>query len=166
MHASAVKRRRRVVRLSENASVDLRRVMERERAAVLLSRVMLLAPEDQWLLDQHLGHGRAIAEIARQIGRSPSSLRERVRRLIGRIESPAYAFALAEASSWDATARACVLACVGRGISMRRAARELGIGEHVVRARMREFEWTLRSMVERQRGTAAPGERLAKGVAA
>ncbi|MBX3318048.1 MAG: hypothetical protein KF902_14425 [Phycisphaeraceae bacterium] len=166
MHASGVKRRRRVVRLSESASVDLRRVMERERASGLLSRVMLLAPEDQWLLDQHLGHGRAIAEIARQIGRSPSSLRERVRRLIGRIESPAYGLALTGVSSWDATARACVLACVGRGISMRRAARELGIGEHVVRARMREFAWTLRLMAERERGAAAPGALIAKGVAA
>lgn len=134
----------REMRLHASATPDLRRRMVRERVEALLERSGLLSPEDQWLLGQHLGSGRSMASIAREMGRSADRVRGRVRRLVARVESEAYAFVLergeAQNSGWDAEARAIARACIGRGMSMRGAARELGVSVHVVRARMLEIQ--------------------------
>jgi transposase-like protein len=132
----------REVRLDAGATIDLRRRMVRERVHGLLEGSRLLPPEDQWLLGQHLGSGRSMASIARELGCSADVVRARVRRLIVRVESEVYGFVLeraeAQMSGWDAEVRAIARACIGRGMSMRGAARELGVGVHVVRARMLE----------------------------
>lgn len=132
----------REVRLGASATIDLRRRMVRDRVQGLLEGSRLLPPEDQWLLGQHLGSGRSMASIARELGCSADLVRARVRRLIVRVESEVYRFVLERAeapmSGWDAEVRTIARACIGRGMSMRSAARELGVGVHVVRARMLE----------------------------
>lgn len=148
----------REVRLDAGATIDLRRRMVRERVQGLLEDSRLLEPADQWLLGQHLGSGRSMASIARELGCSADRVRARVRRLIARVESEVYRFVLerteAQGGGWDAEVRAIARACIGRGMSMRSAARELGVSAHVVRARMLEVHAMLVASREGERGSA------------
>lgn len=133
----------RTLRLNEGVAIDLRTRMARESVEDLLRRARLLDPLDQSLLEQHLGNGRSVASIARERGCLPEGLRSRIKRLVARIDSPLYAMVRDRAGMWDGQMRAIAIACVGRGRSMRGAARELGIGIHVVRTRMLEVRGML-----------------------
>lgn len=160
----------REMRLDAGATIDLRRRMVRERVHGLLEGSRLLSPQDQWLLGQHLGSGRSMASIARELGCSADLVRARVRRLIVRVESEVYGFVLeraeAQMSGWDAEVRAIARACIGRGMSMRGAARELGVGVHVVRARMLEVHAMLAAARKEARGEARKHGGVGAGVGA
>ncbi len=157
-----VARAARTLRLNDGATHDLRLRMARERVESLLRRAILLAPEDQWLLEQVLGRGRSLASIARLSGGSPEALRKRTKRLIARVESAMYGFVLERAELWDSQMRDAARSCVGRGLSMRATARALRLPMHTVRTRMLEVHAMFVASVER--ATPAPVSLLARGM--
>jgi len=96
-----------------------------------------LPDADRIMLEQVLGQGISMAELARLTGRKPDEIRRRVARLIKHVEQPIYRFLILHAELLDGPTRRTAERVIFGVRSLRAAADELGISLHQVRQHMR-----------------------------
>jgi len=124
-------------------SLDLRRGFRRDLAETLVERAAHLPAHDRMLVEAVFREGRSISELSRlwgdppPRGRSPRSLRRRLRKLVERLLSPGYVVVAQHLGRWSPGRRRVATACVLHGKSLREAAESLGMTLHSVR---RHFE--------------------------
>jgi hypothetical protein len=115
------------------------------------SRGGYLAPQDRAILEAVFVRHDRIADVSRVSGIPPRRLRRHVRGLLDRLTSRRFAYITARLSRWTPTRRRVAEACFLRGLSQRRAARDLGLTLHVVR-----LHWlAVRSLTDAQEGGAS-----------
>jgi hypothetical protein len=113
--------------------LDLRRRQTKSLARHILERAAILAPAERHLLEATFHDGLSCALLAAQLGREPRGLRREVRALTRRVLDPRFAFVAALAPRWRPTRRRVAEAVFLRGLSLRKAARELGMSLYSVR---------------------------------
>lgn len=112
----------------------------REAAEELVRRADLLSPEDRALIHAIYEDGRSGEEVARLIGVSPRALRRRLARLVERVRSARFLFVGSRLYGWPMTRRRVAAAVVLRGMSVRRAAAELGVSTYAVRVHLQAID--------------------------
>ena len=144
--------------------IDRRRRVRRELANTLVDRAKWLPQPDRALVEAVFGDGKSIAEIwelgilasasshAPTLGDPRTSqknherevqlrrLRRHLARLIKRLTTPRFAYVAAGMDTWPATRRRVAMACVLRGHSIRKAARELDLSFHTVRQNLQRID--------------------------
>jgi len=130
-------------RRSAPINPDLRRRTRREHAEAITGRAAWLPADDRELVEAVFAHGRSVAAYVRtqrerglRPGLTERTARRRLRRLIQRLASPRFAFVIDQRRHWGATRRRVAMACVVQGLSLRQAARALGLSLHAVRRHM------------------------------
>jgi len=113
--------------------LDLRRRDRQDAARRISSLADWLPPADAALLHAVYSAGQSVTELARIAGLSPPALRRRVRRLAARVLSEKFLFVARHLGGWPPTRRRVARLCVLEGVSMREAARRLGLSLHTVR---------------------------------
>lgn len=136
---------------------DLRRHRQASLTDLVRERCGALALPDRDLLQAVFVRGSNIAEISRLSGRPARTLRFRVKRLLGRITGPEYAFVLRHQSRWHATRRRIAAAVFLEGRSMREASRMLSLSFHTVR---RQCE-LIRALMDAEASESGGGRALA-----
>lgn len=128
-------------------SPDLRRRSRREYAAMLVERAAWITPDDRELVEAVFGEGLSVVAYTRRRREtdpvspvSVRSARRRLRKVITRLLSPRFAFVINNRSDWSASRRRVAMACVVRGLSLREAARKMGMSLHAVRRHMDAVE--------------------------
>jgi len=124
---------RRLDALLQPTPLDLRRRDRQDLARRIAHMAEWLPQADRALLRAVYDSGQPVADLARIAGQHPRSLRRRVRRLTARVLSSRYLFVVSHMADWPATRRKVARACVIQGLSMRAAARQLGLSLHTVR---------------------------------
>jgi len=119
---------------TQRSRVDRRDTVER-----LLHYAEYLAPGDRALLRAVYDRGMSVAEFARASGASAKFIRGRLRRLINRINAEEFQFTIRHMHAWPARRRAVATAMILHGLSMRDAARSLGMSIHQVRQHLQHI---------------------------
>lgn len=116
------------------------RAQRQDDARVIVDRARHLPEAERELLMMIFGQGVSVAELVRQREADPAqryararTLRKRVHALVTRVLDPRFAYVAQHAGAWPARQRDTARACILRGLSMRKAARELNLSLHSVR---------------------------------
>lgn len=109
----------------------------RDRARSLSQLAEWLPEQERALMQSAFGDGKPTREIAALLGVSPRRVRDLIRRLARRVASPEYAFVALNRDAWREGGDRCLYEvatlCVLGGVSVRQAAKRLGLGLHAVR---------------------------------
>ncbi|MCE9590190.1 MAG: helix-turn-helix domain-containing protein [Planctomycetes bacterium] len=111
----------------------------RGRAERLVDLARRLPPPDRALIDQLLSRGCGLREIATLTGRPTGAVRRRVRRLLRRLNSPAFVFLDEHAAGLGEPERRTAQLVVFQGLSLRAAATTQGLSLHRVRGHIQRF---------------------------
>lgn len=121
----------------EPSGVDLRLRRRRDASSLIVELAQHLPPQERGLLEAVYAKGHSVQEVARMLGLvTPGQariLRRRIRNLVTRISETRFAFVAHSRHAWPPTRRRVGELCVLHGMSMRHAARELGISLYAVR---------------------------------
>jgi DNA-directed RNA polymerase specialized sigma24 family protein len=110
-----------------------------------------LAPADRDLMRAVYERGMSAEAFARAAGRSPRSVRGRLRRLIERMTSQPFRFVALHQRRWPAQRRRVAELVILQGLGLRAAAARAGMSIHHVR---REID-RVRALIEEAATTAA-----------
>ena len=105
-----------------------------------------LAPSDRALVCSIYKRGLTASELAQAIGTRPRTVRERVQRLVQRLNSPTFLYVLHRRHTWPLRRRRIAEAVFLRGECQRGVAAQMQVTVHVVR---REAE-RIRAIAEAQ----------------
>lgn len=144
---------------------DRRRRTTREFAEMVVSRSEWLLPADRALIRAVYEDDRPAAEAARLCGVRPDSIRRRMKTLIARMTTPAYALVATGRGSWPPKMRKVATACFLHGLTMRAAAEELEMSLHDVRRHRDAVQALVDEQAHRAREKRVAGARW-KGAAA
>lgn len=133
-----------------DAAADLRRRKRRDLSDHLLLRAEWLEPSERALVEAVYRDGRSAIELAALAGRTPRSMRRRLRRIVRRVLAPEFVFVAQRRSRWTASRRRVADACILHGRSMREAATELGLTLHTIRRHMEAIRAQIESQIESQ----------------
>ena len=117
-----------------------RRLDRRALAQDVARHAEHLRPAERALAKAFFDDGRSATEIARLAGVRERSIHRRLSALARRLNSPRFRFILNYRPALTPTRARVATACILRGLSMRRAARDLNLPEHVVRTHMLAIE--------------------------
>lgn len=112
---------------------DLRRRHGREAAEAIVSRAVWLPDAERHLVQAIFGEGKSVLDLALLMSQPVRSLRTRVRRIVERLTSPAFAFVALNLERWPATMKRVGDACVFRGLTIKQAAADLNVSYYTVR---------------------------------
>jgi hypothetical protein len=112
---------------------DLRRRGARNLAEQVVRRAAHLPMADRTLLHAVFRDGRPVAQVARARGEHPARLCARVRRLMRRLNDPAYLYVASHRAAWSPTMLAVASAHFLHGEPMRAVAARTGLSFHEVR---------------------------------
>ncbi|MGE3106857.1 MAG: hypothetical protein AB7G11_05000 [Phycisphaerales bacterium] len=118
---------------TSEAPTDLRRRHGREVVERITSRAQWLPRADRELILAVFNDGKRTKDLAALMSVSPRVLRSRVRRLVRRVTSEQFQFAALHHETWPAGMKRAAEACIFAGLSIKDAARELGLTYHGVR---------------------------------
>lgn len=121
-------------------TVDLRRSLHREHAELLIARSACLPPDERALIQSVYDAGLTVARVAALRRECPRSLRRRLRRIIGRLLTPRFAYVMRSRDAWPVTRRNIATCIVLHGHSMRKASRMLECSLHTVRKEMQKVD--------------------------
>jgi DNA-directed RNA polymerase specialized sigma24 family protein len=125
-------------RVARAAGADRARVLRRREAVErVLDAAGHLADADRVLLDMLYRDGRPVSDVADLLGRPRHAVRRRVRRLLRRVHSRRFRFALRHAELLPPPVRAVARAHVLQGLTLRQTARRTGLPLHTVREHAR-----------------------------
>ncbi len=141
-------------------ALDLRRKRQRDLVEVIALRAELLPPRDRALVEAIYREGASAKEVALLAGVSPRSVRRRLRALVQRMLEPRFVFVARSRDAWPRQRRAVATACVLHGLSLREAAKALGLSLHCVRRHMQAVQ-TLFEAEQAQRRSDALARRSA-----
>ena len=126
--------------LSLHASMDevtdLRRRRTRELAEIVVDHASELMPDDRAVIQAIYRDGLTARDVAELRHEPARRVRGRVRRLVGRVLSDRFLFALRFRDQWPTRRRRVAKACVLEGRSMREGADHLRMSLHEVRREM------------------------------
>lgn len=155
------------------------RASRRSYAELLVERSAWLPPIDRALVEAVFGEGLSVAAyVRRSVDRGTPvvpaagdpdavgaeslcrSARRRLQRIVQRLTSDRFAFVVARRNTWSATRRRVAMACGVHGLSLREAARHLGVSLHTVRRHMQAvdalaLEWDAERVAARSRLNSA-----------
>lgn len=92
-----------------------------------------LPAPDAALIEAVFAHGLTVQRAAGLMNLDPRTVRRRIRQLITRIRSPAFAFVVVQRDNFSPERATVARACIIEGRSLRVAAIQLGISIHAVR---------------------------------
>jgi len=110
-----------------------RRVDQRGLADGVLAMAVHLGDEDRFLIEQVFDHGIRMSDIARQRGRSRSTVQYHVKKILIRIRSPLFRFLVGHGDLLLVELRRTGKAVILEGRPLREAAQLLGLSLHTVR---------------------------------
>jgi DNA-directed RNA polymerase specialized sigma24 family protein len=128
-------------RRAEAGDAESRRARRRrEVAAFIAARAEFLGPDERELMRAVYEEGKTPTDLSRLTGLRPRHIQRRVRRILRRVLSDRFLFVAAQRADWPAGRQRVATAVVLRGLSMRRAAQELGVSIYAVRYHMQAVE--------------------------
>jgi hypothetical protein len=92
-----------------------------------------LPAPDAALIEAVFAHGLTVQRAAGLMNLDPRTVRRRIRHLVTRIKSPAFAFVVVQRDNFSPERATVARACIIEGRSLRVAAIQLGISIHAVR---------------------------------
>jgi DNA-directed RNA polymerase specialized sigma24 family protein len=116
--------------------VDLRRRSSRDMAEAIVARAQHLAGSDRAIIELVYGEGKTAVEVAALRDECPRAVRRRLRSVVSRLQSPLFAFVVAERARFSPVRRRIATMCVLHGHSIRAAAERTGLSLHAVRTHM------------------------------
>lgn len=119
------------------------RIDRRQRVQRLLELARHLEESDRLLVEQVYRHGRPLSELARACRISPRNLQVRLSKAIRRMGQPDFLFLAYRSHLLDPPTRSAAKRVVGRGLTYREAAGQLGVSLHDLRGRMLAFRRSL-----------------------
>ncbi len=108
----------------------------REVSDYVLMRAEWLSASDRALIEQVFGKGVRPADVAAIQGCSTLVVQRRVANLVKRLLDPMVVFVLRYHRDWDKGTKKAALLVLVKGVTLRRAASELGVTLHCVRNRV------------------------------
>lgn len=116
-------------------TADLRRARKREQIQTLLDRAHAaeLPSTDLELLRAVLADGRTAVNLSALTGEHIRTVRRRIRKLTIRLNDPFFLYVLRHRDAWPASRRTAATAIVLHGLTLRDAAKSLGISLHLAR---------------------------------
>ncbi len=121
---------------STPAKIDLRRRSVRDRAEQFVALAEWLHPTERALIESVFDRGMTVSELALMSGGDPRLLQRRLRRLLRRMNSREFREVIRRADLWPVMRRGIARACILQGLTLRRAAEELGLSVHTVREQL------------------------------
>lgn len=115
---------------------DLRRAVLRRHADTILARAWFLAPDDRALIYAVFRDHMSVERLARAAAVRPERLRGRVRRLLRRLYSARFVWALSARRRWSPERRRIADGAIFQGLSQRAIARRLQISLARVRIQL------------------------------
>src|SRR6185436_19421816 len=114
-----------------------RRLLDRrERADVIVRNAEHLLPEEWALARAYFVQGMPASQIARLAGTTSKTVRRRIDRMVARVTSLRFVFAVNHRKSLGRMRGRVATACLAQGLSMRETSRQFGVSIYVVRSHL------------------------------
>lgn len=117
-----------------------RRTDQRSRSDQVLSLAAHLRPEERFLIQQVFEHGLKLSDIARQQGKSRSTVQYHVKQLLRRMGHPLFRFMIAHEDVLPQPVRLTGKRVILEGRSLRETAQSRRISLHAVRQHMQTIQ--------------------------
>ena len=117
--------------LTENRFLD-----RRARAQAIVRNAEHLLPEERALARAYFVEGMSASEVARLAGTTPKTVLRRIDRMVARVTSLRFVFAVNHRKSLGRMRGRVATACLVQGLSMRETSRRFGVSIYVVRSHL------------------------------
>lgn len=141
-------------------SLDLRTRPRLDRQDLILMRAEWLLPGDRALLEAVFRRGQTIRELSPLLAMPERTLRLRLHRLVDRVLSDRFAYAIRHLARWTGVRRRIATCCILHGLALRAGAKAAGVSIHTARRHLDAID-AMHASSDRHASTARRGREVA-----